>query len=96
MWLTSLLLKYWRGLAIAAAVVTLLVTFTILKNRYETRIRSDERLACDAEWSAKNAQAQAEFDKKINEIKKTNKTIRSSFKPVSQRELISILQKGKF
>lgn len=92
----TFLLKNWKyGLALLLALGIFTAAILWIK-KHDNGIREAERTACDSEWSLKNTEAQAEFDKKINEVKIRQKTIRSTAKPTSQRELISILQAGQF
>ena len=95
MWLTYLL-KYWKYAAAILIVVALIGAYLWWITKHDAKIISDTTTIRDAACAQKNAEDKADFDKAISDIKAKQKIIKNTAKPVSQRELINLLQAGEF
>jgi len=98
MWakLIKFFLDYWPYLLAVGIAVGLIFAYLAWMSSHDAKIVSDTTALRDAACTQKNAKDKAAFDKALSDIKTKQKIIKNTAKPVSQRELINLLQAGEF
>lgn len=74
----AFIIKYRSFLIGAATILIIIIAAFFWMKSHDKTIRDNERMACNAEWTIKNAEAQRVFDDTLEKVKSKQKLVKPS------------------